>query len=201
MPARRWAAALLAALGLLALAQVAVAIDKDALAACIARNSVKYSDPGSAAVAQYVDVEAACRAALDDTDESGFIIAGDDGDAPGSGAAPAGGGGEGSGAAPAQPGGSGGDQAPAGGSGDDGAQTGDDGAAAAEPATPAAEAQDQASAEGVAGAGPTAVVIPASASTDGPFAGMPVWLVILVGAGIVAIVGVTVLDLRRRRGT
>ncbi|MGE3795666.1 MAG: hypothetical protein AB7I38_17320 [Dehalococcoidia bacterium] len=50
---------------------------------CVIRNLVKYSDPDRAAVAQYVDIEAACRAALDDRATGGIVISDGGGSAAG----------------------------------------------------------------------------------------------------------------------
>ena len=63
--ALRWAVAALIPLCLIA-ATAASAAPSAAVQRCVQLNLPKYTNPGSAVVAQYSDVETTCRAALDD---------------------------------------------------------------------------------------------------------------------------------------
>ena len=54
----------LAMLALLPAAAWAAPVDQGALDRCIARNTLRFTQPGDALAAQYVDIAAACRAAL-----------------------------------------------------------------------------------------------------------------------------------------
>ena len=50
-------------LALLPAAAWAAPVDQGALDRCIARNTLRFTQPGDALAAQYVDIAAACRAA------------------------------------------------------------------------------------------------------------------------------------------
>jgi hypothetical protein len=67
-------------------------VDQGALNRCIARNSLRFTQPGDALAAQYVDIAAACRAALAKNDVAGISVSGGDGGG-GGGSSPSSGGG------------------------------------------------------------------------------------------------------------
>lgn len=197
--------ALPAVLVLSVLAGGAAAADRDAFLDCVARNTVKYSEPGSSAVAQYVDVEAACRAALDDGPETGFVIVDAEGDRVG---------GDTGEAAPADSGGSSssssstGEAEGAGGSGDSGASGGSEGTGTTGGSSSGAPTEgagsrttgEQGTAAAV-GPAPAVASLPASAESVEPLSGTPGWLLALVALGIVAVVATAGLETyRRRRG-
>ena len=60
-------------------AALGATVDQGALNRCIARNSLRFAQPGDALAAQYVDIAAACRAALARNDVGGISVSGGDG--------------------------------------------------------------------------------------------------------------------------
>ncbi len=180
----------------------ASAAHPDDVRACVARNLVKYSSPDRAAVAQYVDIEAACRAALDGEATGGIVIAGGGGaggpDAPAAGGGDdgaAGGGtagGDGSGSGSGDDGGTAG--APAGGSG--GGDGGSSGGGTTAGGGGSAEAPS-------GGATPSPVLATSlretSADAGGPAIGAPVWFLALVGALVIAGVAASLIGRTRPR--
>ena len=57
-------------------AALGATVDQGALNRCIARNSLRFAQPGDALAAQYVDIAAACRAALARNDVGGISVSG-----------------------------------------------------------------------------------------------------------------------------
>lgn len=184
-------------------APAAFAVGDDALRECVARNAVRYSDPGSAAVAQYIEVESACRSALESDDSSGFTIAGGPSEpapgprsdesgpdtAPGGGAdgSAADGGTSGGGGGGAVDDFSGGEGAPA--QGDDAIPVDEETAIVAPAGPGVAEEADVAVAE----------PLPVEAAGATPFSGAPGWLALLVGSAFVASAAVAGWEARQRR--
>lgn len=161
-----------------AVAVPAMAAHPDDVRRCVAQNLVKYSAPDRAAVAQYVDVEAACRAALDGEATGGIVIAADPQAAPG---ARGGTGADGASAdsdagAPA-----------AGGGGSDGDG---DGRGEASSGRPPAASGSPSSADGAADQPEILArslrLDSAEAGGPGLFSGTPAWLLAVIGAVVAA---------------
>ena len=171
---------------------------------CVERNTVRYSEPANSALGQYFDLEAACRSAIEGDAETGFTLtpeaSGPEGAAAETPGPPS--------RAPAAPGGASGEDAPGGANGQDGAPA----APVREPDGPGPPGQAAGGADDASASPPPASAerggpplaengLPDRAVVGRPVAGVPYWVIAIVGLAIAAAIAMAVRDSRARHGS